>query len=113
VQSGLHVRRTQHALHAHIFAAHVCVVTTGKNVTSLACGEAHIVAATADGRVFAWGADDFGQAGANATNYWNGYGTRTAQPVTQLQFRGAGDGAKVVDVGAGFLHSYAITCTPK
>ncbi len=53
-----------------------------------------------------------GQAGSlqpnDVTFAWAGVG----QPITQLDFpASAGEGYRVVDVGAGFFHSYALTCT--
>jgi hypothetical protein len=53
-----------------------------------------------------------GQAGSALPNgvtfAWAGVG----QPITQLTFpASAGVGYRVVDVGAGFFHSYALTCT--
>jgi alpha-tubulin suppressor-like RCC1 family protein len=69
-----------------------------------------VVVATSDGRAFAWGANDFGQAGGNnkAARFKAMY--NVGQRPLQLAFPGAVSADKVVDVGAGFVHSYAITC---
>jgi alpha-tubulin suppressor-like RCC1 family protein len=66
------------------------------------------IVATADGRAFGWGADNFGQAGSDTNSFKAAY--NVAQRPTQLKFPGATPADKVVDVGAGFVHSFAITC---
>ena len=72
------------------------------------CALLQTIVATADGRAFGWGADDFGQAGSDTNSFKAAY--NVAQRPTQLKFPGATPADKVVDVGAGFVHSFAITC---
>lgn len=81
-----------------------------RNVCSALLCVNTLLSATALGR-YGWGADQVGQAGsATAVNVPFGWAGR-GQPITELAFP-AGSG-KVVDVGAGFFHGYALTCSPK
>ncbi len=81
-------------------------ILVGKNIVSINCGESHMLATTADGTLFSWGYNGYGQAGG---------GLRAGkQPVMQVKFPSTlGPNAKVVDAVGGFEHSLAITCTPK
>ncbi|MEV4255092.1 Ig-like domain repeat protein [Spirillospora sp. NPDC049652] len=66
----------------------------GVTVTQVACGWAHSVALSSDGRVLAWGRNVFGQLGDNSTNQRN-------SPVWMNLSRRY----KATSVGAGFQHS--------
>jgi hypothetical protein len=65
---------------------------------------------------FAWGSDDFGQAGSTdptSTVLYNISGrVLPSQRVRNIVFPDAvaGAGYRVTHVAAGFLHSYAVTC---
>ncbi len=73
-------------------------------------GLARRVAISASGEAFGWGLDTDGQAGSSSVRNVDIGGGSEGQPVTKLDFPGAAAGHRVVEVGAGFLHSYAITC---
>lgn len=73
----------------------------GKTVVGVAAGFQFSLAATSDGKVFAWGANMWGQLGINSTTSKN-------EP-TLVTATGALAGKTVVAVAAGATHSLAIT----
>jgi alpha-tubulin suppressor-like RCC1 family protein len=77
-------------------------VLAGKTVTSIACGEFHMVAATSDGQVFGWGNGNYYQLG-------NGSGAATNMAPVAVNMTGAMAGRFVASVGAGYYHSMALT----
>ena len=68
-------------------------------------GESHVMAITADGRLFNWGFNLYGQSGVGSL--------LDTQPITQITLPGVGAGARVVDALGGFLHNYALGCWPR
>jgi len=73
----------------------------GKTVVAIAAGGEHGLALTADGQVFAWGANSYGQLGNNST-------TDSLVPVA-VTTSGALAGKTVVAIAAGFGHSLALS----
>ncbi len=63
------------------------------------------MAITADGRLFNWGFNLFGQSGGGSL--------LDTQPITQITLPGVGAGARVVDAVGGFEHTYALACWPR
>ena len=66
------------------------VALAGRGITQVALGEEHAAAVDADGRVYTWGAGEFGQLGI-------GSGKVQMRPV---QVKGALQGVRVVQVSA-------------
>lgn len=76
-------------------------VLAGKTVVAVAAGANHSLALTADGQVFAWGANGSGQLGCNSL-------TGSAVPVA-VYASGALSGKSVVAIAAGTNFSMALT----
>lgn len=74
---------------------------SGEDVVALSCGDRHSFATTADGRVFGWGSNEFGQLGCGKK------GDTVLRPklIKGLQ------GLKVVATSSGDRHSAAVTNT--
>lgn len=73
----------------------------GKVVIDVAAGAEHTMALTTDGKVYCWGYNGFGQLGR---------GNFSSSPVPVLvNTSGAMSGKRVVAIGAGDYHSFAIT----
>jgi alpha-tubulin suppressor-like RCC1 family protein len=81
--------------------------TNLENIATIAAGEDHALAATNDGAVYAWGAGDMGQLGHGSTP------TSQSTPVRVLSgTQGAHTHLEdVIGLGAGDLHSIAVTNT--
>ncbi|MGE0358426.1 MAG: choice-of-anchor D domain-containing protein [Burkholderiales bacterium] len=79
--------------------APVPVLPAGSGVTAIAAGDHHNLALKADGSVWAWGANGFGQVG-------NGGTASQFTPVQVIPASGA-----IVAIAAGRQHSLAITAT--
>lgn len=73
----------------------------GKFVIAIAGGDDHSLALTSEGKVYAWGRNDFGQLGDGTT-------TRSDSPVP-VSTLGALAGKTVVAIGGGHSHSLALT----
>ena len=84
----------------------VAVTTTGvlagKTITSIACGYYHMVAASSDGQLFAWGQNAYYQLG-------NGGAAATNSAPLAVTMNGALAGRSVASVSAGYYHSLAVT----
>lgn len=76
-------------------------VLAGRRITAIAAGDAHSMALSSDGLVFAWGSNDNGQLGDGTT-------TDRTVPVAVLT-DGALAGKTVVAIAAGEDHSIALT----
>jgi len=72
----------------------------GVRLTQVSAGYNHSVALSADGRVFTWGANEFGQLGDGTT-------TATSVPVV-VNTSGALAGKTVTQVAAGFGHTLVV-----
>ncbi|MDB6007101.1 MAG: cell surface receptor domain protein, partial [Prosthecobacter sp.] len=73
----------------------------GKHVAIMDAGGDHALAVTSEGKVYAWGANTFGQLGINSTD-------PAFEPVP-VDMSGALNGKVVVAVSAGSSHSLAVT----
>jgi len=80
-------------------------VLAGKTVVAISAGHEHTLALTSEGRVYAWGRNDFGRLGDGTT-------TRRTSPV-EVDMSGALAGKSVVAVSAGTFHSTALTSDGK
>ena len=78
---------------------------SGKTVTAVAAGFYHTVALTSDGKVFAWGENDFGQLGDGT------YASGTT-PVA-VDMSGALLGKRVTAIASGSNHAVAVTSDGK
>ena len=67
----------------------------------IAAGESHLIGLRSDGTVYAWGLNNYGQSGAADTTRSKRVGTVSIP---------ASAGLRVLDIGAGYLHSYATLC---
>ncbi|MCB1278053.1 choice-of-anchor D domain-containing protein [Prosthecobacter sp.] len=76
-------------------------ILSGKTITAIAAGQGHSMALCSDGTVAAWGQNDYGQLGNNAT------GTDSLVPVA-VNTSGVLSGKTVVSIAAGQLHSLAL-----
>jgi alpha-tubulin suppressor-like RCC1 family protein len=76
-------------------------------ITGLAGGWRHILALTADGSVYAWGTNDYGQVGNGSS------GGSVARPVKVVGQGGAGFLSGVVEIGTGLKFSLARTLDGK
>jgi alpha-tubulin suppressor-like RCC1 family protein len=72
----------------------------GKTVSAIAAGWGHTVALTSDGKLFAWGLNDFGQLGDGTTN-------SSVTPVA-VNMSGALFGKSVSAIAAGSYHTMAL-----
>jgi alpha-tubulin suppressor-like RCC1 family protein len=75
----------------------------GKTVVAISAGEDHSLALTADGIVYAWGGNDYGQLGDGTT-------TRQTSPAAVLAPAGWG-ADPIVAIAAGDHHSLALTAS--
>lgn len=84
--------------------------TLNASVRSVAFGETHVLALTADngGGVFAWGGNEQGCLGLGYGDVGH-YAVTTPQRVEALERGGDNGGVRVLDVAAGFKVSYALT----
>ena len=80
-------------------------VLLGKTVTMIAAGSAHSLVITSDGKVFAWGSNDYGQLGKGTTTY-------STTPVA-VNMSGVLLGKTVTMIAAGSAHSLALTSDGK
>ena len=78
-----------------------CGALTGKTLIAIATGNAHTLALTTDGGVYAWGYNYYGQLGNSGT-------TNSAVPVA-VNTSGPLAGKTVVAIAAGGNHSLALT----
>jgi alpha-tubulin suppressor-like RCC1 family protein len=78
---------------------------SGKTVTAIAAGDAHTLAVTSNGKVFAWGANGYGQLGDGTT-------THRTTPVA-VHMSGALLGKTVTAVAGGGDHTVALTSDGK
>ncbi len=76
-------------------------VLLGKTVVAVAAGGGHSMALTSDGRVYAWGANDWGQLGITSPSY-------SKDPIA-VPMAGALAGKTVIAIAAGWTHSLALT----
>ncbi len=83
----------------------VAVVTTGvlagKTITQIAAGRDHCMVLTSDGKLFAWGRNDYGQLGDGTT-------TNRNVPVA-VNMSGALAGKSVAAMDGGYSHTVAVT----
>lgn len=74
----------------------------GKTVLRIASGGSHTLALCSDGKVYAWGANDYGQLGDNSIV------DRTSPVEVNSTSISALNGKTVVAIAAGFVHSLAL-----
>jgi alpha-tubulin suppressor-like RCC1 family protein len=75
----------------------------GKNIVQVSCGYSHTLALTADGGVFAWGCNKFGQLGHP------NIGGSLNRPFAVAYFDTSSDDKKVIQISAGARFSAALT----
>jgi alpha-tubulin suppressor-like RCC1 family protein len=81
------------------FVPHLLNELKDENITNVCCGDRHSLASTSNGKVYAWGSNEFGQIGNECDNEYQ------LKPIKIEKF----EEKTIVEISCGYYHSLALT----